>query len=77
MALGWVEVPKQMMGVKKEHGGGAGDVAGVFWGLTKGFAHFIGRTVVGVYETATFFIPSFDPVIEPEYIFSEGETTEK
>jgi putative exosortase-associated protein (TIGR04073 family) len=73
LAMGWVEIPKQMMSVKKEHGDGAGDVAGFFWGTAKGFAHFLGRTAVGAYETVTFFVPSFDPVIEPEYVFSEEE----
>ncbi len=73
LAMGWVEIPKQMMSVKKEHGDGAGDVAGFFWGTVKGFTHFIGRTAVGAYEIVTFFVPSFDPIIEPEYVFSEGE----
>ena len=62
-----------MMNVKKEHGDGAGDVAGFFLGMVKGFGHFIGRTAVGAYETLTIFVHSFDPIIEPEYVFSEEE----
>jgi len=73
LTMGWMELGKQPMKVKQEHGDGAGDIAGMSWGIVKGFTHFIGRTVVGVYEIATFFIPSFEPVIEPEYIFSEEE----
>ncbi len=72
-ALGWVEIPRQMVKVKEEHGDVAGDVAGVFWGPVKGFAYFIGRTVVGAYEMATFLVPTYKPLVKPEYIFSEEE----
>lgn len=77
VTLGWMELGKQPIKVKQERGDVAGDVAGLTWGLVKGFSHFIGRTVVGVYEMATFFVPSFEPIIEPEYIFSEEEEKDK
>ena len=72
-ALGWVEIPRQVIKVKQERGDGAGDIAGLFWGPVKGVAFFLGRTVVGVYEVVTFLIPTYKPLVEPEYIFSEEE----
>jgi len=77
LTLGWMELGKQPMKVKQEHGDAAGDVAGLTWGVVQGFTHFIGRTAVGAYEMATFFVPSFEPIIQPEYIFSEEEEKEK
>lgn len=72
--LGWVEIPRQMVAVKQEHGDGAGDIAGVFWGPVKGFSFFVGRTLVGAYEIATFLIPTYKPIVQPEYILSEEDT---
>ncbi|MFA5338202.1 MAG: exosortase system-associated protein, TIGR04073 family [Candidatus Omnitrophota bacterium] len=67
--LGWVEIPRQMMKVNKAKG----DVAGVFWGPLKGFAFFVGRTAVGIYEVTTFLLPPYKPVVSPEFIFSEDD----
>ena len=71
--LGWVEIPRQIILVKQERGDGAGDIAGLFWGPVKGVACFFGRTVVGAYEVATFLIPTYKPLVEQEYIFTEEE----
>ena len=68
-ALGWVEIPRQMIKVNKAKG----DVAGVFWGPLKGFAFFVGRTAVGIYEVTTFLLPPYKPVVSPEFIFSEDD----
>jgi putative exosortase-associated protein (TIGR04073 family) len=67
--LGWVEIPRQMIKVNKEKG----DIAGVFWGPLKGFAFFVGRTAVGIYEVTTFLIPPYKPVVNPEFILSEED----
>ncbi len=68
--LGWVEIPLQMVEVAKEEG----EVAGFFWGPLKGLAYAVGRTFIGVYEVATFLLPSYEPLVEPEFIFSrEGD----
>jgi len=67
--LGWVEIPRQMMKENKTKG----DIAGVFWGPLKGFAFFVGRTAVGIYEVTTFLIPPYKPVVNPEFILSEDD----
>lgn len=69
VTLGWAEIPRQVIKVNKENG----DIAGVFWGPLKGFAFFIGRTAIGVYEVTTFLLPPYKPVVKPEFIFSEEE----
>jgi len=61
------EVPRQMMKVKECDG----DIAGLFWGSLKGMACFLGRSAVGVYELGTFLIPTYKPLVEPEFIFSQ------
>ena len=67
--LGWVEIPRQMIKVNKAKG----DIAGVFWGPLKGFAFFVGRTAVGLYEVTTFLIPPYKPVVNPEFILSDDD----
>ncbi|MDD3296384.1 MAG: exosortase system-associated protein, TIGR04073 family [Candidatus Omnitrophica bacterium] len=67
ISLGWMEVFLQMGKVDKE----AGPVAGFFWGLTKGIACAMGRTIYGAYDIVTFPVPSYKPLVEPEFIFSE------
>lgn len=70
--LGWTEIPRQMIKVNKENG----DIAGVFWGPLKGFAFFLGRTAVGVYEVTTFLLPPYKPVVNPEFILSDDRATD-
>jgi putative exosortase-associated protein (TIGR04073 family) len=70
--LGWTEIPRQMIKVNKD----SGDIAGVFWGPLKGFAYFIGRTAVGVYEVTTFLLPPYKPVVNPEFILSDDNATD-
>ncbi len=72
VTLGWTEIPRQMIKVNKENG----DIAGVFWGPLKGFAFFIGRTAVGVYEVTTFLLPPYKPVVKPEFILSDDSATD-
>ncbi len=69
VTLGWVEIPRQMIKVNKTKG----DIAGVFWGPLKGFAFFVGRTAVGLYEVTTFLIPPYKPVVNPEFILSDDD----
>jgi putative exosortase-associated protein (TIGR04073 family) len=70
--LGWTEIPRQMIKVNKANG----DIAGVFWGPLKGFAYFLGRTAVGVYEVTTFLLPPYKPVVNPEFILSDDNATD-
>ncbi len=74
--LGAVEIPKQMVKVKMENEGISGDIAGLFWGPLKGIACFAGRTLLGVYEVATFLIPTYKPLVEPEFILGEEHPEE-
>jgi len=73
ITLGAFEVPRQMMKVNQEKGPISGDIAGIFWGPVKGLCFFVGRTIVGAYEVATFLAPSYKPVVEPEFIFATEE----
>ena len=39
------------------------------WGVAKGFLRFGGRALCGMYETLTFPLPAYDPIIKnPEFI---------
>ena len=65
-ALGWTEILKSEDKAIDEHG----PVAAIFWGPLDGIGNAVKRTVVGVFETATFPIktsPNADPLIEPEF----------
>lgn len=73
VAFGWLEIPRQMIRVKQEIGQTTGDIVGFTWGSLKGLAWCIGRTAIGALELVTFAIPEYDPIIEPEFIFSEEE----
>ncbi len=77
ICLGWTEIFRQMIKVKEEREEPAGDIAGFFWGPLKGISYFITRTVVGAYEIATFVAPTYKPLIEPEYIFADEQSTKQ
>lgn len=68
-SLSWVELPRQMIHVNEE----SGDLAGLSYGTLKGFLCFVGRFIIGAYEVGTFILPTYRPLIEPEFIFSEEE----
>jgi len=73
IVLSCAEVPRQMIKVKEEVGQPGGDIAGLFYGTLRGVGYWVGRTCIGVYELTTFMIPSYKPVVEPEFIFSDQE----
>jgi len=73
ITLGAFEIPRQMIKVNQEKGPISGDIAGLFWGPLKGLCFFVGRTVIGAYEVATFVAPSYEPIVEPEFVFATGE----
>ena len=65
-ATGWCEYPKQIVETSKEDN----IAVGLTWGQLKGVGMGIARTGLGVYDTATFFLPPYDkPVMEPKYVF--------
>jgi len=69
VSLGWVEIPRQMIKINEANG----DISGAFWGPLKGFAYFIGRTAVGIYEITTFLLPPYKTVVDPEFILSDED----
>ncbi|MFC1630979.1 exosortase system-associated protein, TIGR04073 family [Candidatus Omnitrophota bacterium] len=62
-ATGWVEYPKQIVEVSKEH-----NVAvGLSYGQVKGVAMALQRTGLGSYDTGSFFLPRYDsPTLDPK-----------
>ncbi len=67
---GMVELPYKIQEVQEENGPAAAATYGVLKGLIDG----VYRTLVGVYETATFFIPypkNYAPIIEPEFVLGD------
>jgi putative exosortase-associated protein (TIGR04073 family) len=66
IATGWIEIPKQIRYTYVEEG----PVKGIFVGPLKGIGMTIVRTVAGVAEFATFFLPLpgfYDPLVDPAY----------
>lgn len=71
LVTGWVEIPKRI----QETSESSGALAGFTWGLLRGLGHGFVRTAAGGYELVTFPFPAppgYEPVIEPEYVFSES-----
>lgn len=64
-ATGFLEVPKNIYEVSKEHE----PFTGLIWGSMKGSGWAAARTSVGAYEVATFPLPKYEPMMEPEYVF--------
>ncbi|HET6421679.1 MAG TPA: exosortase system-associated protein, TIGR04073 family [Geobacteraceae bacterium] len=70
LATGWLELPKQIYVTSKE----SGTVQGIFLGPLKGIGMTVVRTLAGVGELATFFVPYpgfYDPYIEPKYVWDK------
>ena len=64
---GWIEVPKNIYDTSVE----SNVFAGLTLGTVKGVGKTVMRTVIGVYETATFPLPvpeDYKPIIEPEFV---------
>ena len=69
---GWVEVPKRIQETSQT----SGAAAGFTWGLLRGIGHGFIRTAAGAYEFFTFPVPAppgYEPVIRPEYVFTEPQ----
>ena len=64
---GWVEVPKETARGAQEAG-----PPGLIWGLFKGVALGVTRTVVGGVEIGTFMLPipnGYEPILKPATVF--------
>ena len=69
---GWVEIPKRVHETSQE----SGAAAGLTWGVLRGLGHGFIRTAAGFYEFFTFPFPAppnYEPVIQPEYVFTEAD----
>lgn len=70
VTTGWLEFPKQIYTTYKEDGA----ARGIFVGPLKGIGMTIVRTVTGVAEFATFFIPYpgfYDPYFDPSFVWQK------
>ena len=73
IVTGWVEIPKRIHETSQT----SGAAAGWTWGLLRGFGYGFIRTAAGFYEFFTFPFPAppgYEPVIRPEYVFTEPPT---
>ncbi len=74
LITGWVEIPKRI----NETWTTDGALAGFTWGLLRGLGYGFIRTAGGIYEIVTFPFPAppgYEPVIQPEYVFTESGDT--
>ena len=66
---GWMEIPKHTL--TGAFNCNVNPLDGLVVGLIKGTGRAIERTGIGLYEAATFVLPSFGPLICPEYVSLE------
>lgn len=63
---GWIELPKNVVLTGKKEG----PIYGATIGLAMGVMHTVGRSLVGVLDAATFFIPT-KPSVTPHFIWQD------
>lgn len=63
---GWLEIPYKTF--TQTLFGDRTPFEDLFIGLTVGTVKAVERTAVGLFETATFPIPGYEPLIEPEFV---------
>lgn len=72
MATGWVElVPRQFIYSYQEDG----PWLFVPYGIARGLGMTVVRTMTGVFETVTFYVPvdgSYDCILDPSYVWQEA-----
>ncbi len=72
IATGVIEIPKSIQESFYDNG----PIAAGTYGVLDGVYKFLLRTGVGVYEVITFPLPfpaDYEPIIEPEFLFSPDE----
>ena len=67
-ATGWLELPKSMVLESRAHN----VLYGVTLGLLEGAAQSVGRSLVGVVELGTFFVPNPE-IIHPRFVWAPWE----
>ncbi|MEK7779699.1 MAG: exosortase system-associated protein, TIGR04073 family [Pseudomonadota bacterium] len=63
---GWMELPKNVILTSRNEG----PIYGATVGLAMGVMHTVGRSLVGVLDAATFFIPT-KPSVTPHFIWQD------
>ena len=72
LVTGWVEIPKRVMETSQQ----SGYWTGFTWGIVRGIGYAFVRTAAGGYELVTFPFPApqnYEPVIQPEFVFTEPD----
>jgi len=64
-ATGWMEIPYRTF--SEVVFGSRSPFEGLVIGLVSGTAKAFERTGIGLFETATFYIPNYAPILKPEY----------
>jgi len=65
-ATGFIELPKNIILVTQRDS----ILHGMTFGLASGVMHSVARTVIGVFDVATFWIPT-PPSVQPTYIWED------
>ena len=65
-ATGWVELPKNIVLTSQNEG----PLYGITVGTAMGIMHTVGRSLVGILDAATFFIPT-KPSVNPPFIWQD------
>lgn len=65
-ATGWLELPKNVILTGQKEG----PIYGATIGVAMGIMHTVGRSLVGVLDAATFFIPT-KPSVNPPFIWQD------
>ena len=68
----WIEIPKQIYVVSMQRDAGTG----LLFGGMKGIGFAVARLGAGLYEGATFFLPKYEPIMDPPTVwpFEEAGT---
>jgi len=66
---GWGEIPKNIANESRDKNA----IVGITYGTLKGAAHTVGRTAVGVFDLATFFVPS-DGLVHSTYVWEDADS---
>lgn len=65
-ATGWVELPKNIVLTSRNEGA----LYGATIGVATGIMHTVGRSLVGILDAVTFFIPT-KPSVNPPFIWQD------
>ncbi|MDT8377116.1 MAG: exosortase system-associated protein, TIGR04073 family [Mariprofundaceae bacterium] len=65
-AAGWGEIPKNIANKSRD----SNVLVGLTYGTAKGAAHTVGRTIAGVFDVATFLVPS-DELVHSTYVWEQ------